>query len=216
MISQKKLLLAVLIIIIAISLAGWGVWLWSLRTPINGNTNASNANISNVNTVSNVNNQPIDTSDWQTYRNEELGFEVKHPSGWQWKDLPDRTVELFNPKSEYYNEYQQKNIIPHRIIFSHKTKSLLTILQELEKEATDDWMTLEWFQRLKEIETINNVKATIIRPYSNALGLITISYVLIEKNDSTFLIEGIVDSGKNDFFLATFPGIYNTFRLIGE
>lgn len=225
MISQKKLLLAVLMIIVAISLAGWIVLLRGYKTEPNGNTNAANTNISNINTTPNdningqqlnVNNQPIDTSDWQTYRNEELGFEVKYPSGWQWKDLSDNAVELFDPKSEYYNEYQQKTILPHRIIFSRKTKSALTILQELEKEATEDWMTSEWFQDLKKTAIINGLKANIVSPYSNALGLITISYVLIEKSGNTFLIEGIVDSGNNDFFRETFPSIYNTFQLIGE
>ena len=95
MLSKNKLFLAGFIIIVAISLAGWGIWLWSLKTPTNGNannTNTANANISNTNAALdanansqqlNVNSSSIDTSNWQTYRNEELGFEIKYPNDWR-------------------------------------------------------------------------------------------------------------------------------------
>ena len=53
-------------IIVAISLIGWGVWLWNLKTPTNGNANninMANANISNVNitnaNIANVNDANI-------------------------------------------------------------------------------------------------------------------------------------------------------------
>jgi len=33
--------------------------------------------------------EPIDTSDWQTYRNDEFGFEVKYPTTWQVEEFSD-------------------------------------------------------------------------------------------------------------------------------
>ena len=106
MLSKNKLFLAGFIIIVAISLAGWGIWLWSLKTPTNGNadnTNTANANISNTNAALdenansqqlNANNSSIDTSDWQAYRNEELGFEFMHPSNCK-VDI-NNNVEIFD------------------------------------------------------------------------------------------------------------------------
>ena len=44
-------------------------------------TNNKNVNISKAN-QSSINNQ-IDTSVWQTYQSEELGFEMKYPPGWK-------------------------------------------------------------------------------------------------------------------------------------
>lgn len=43
--------------------------------------------------------EPIDTSDWKTYRNEEYGFEVKYPSDWKYRDWKYR--ERKSKDSEY-------------------------------------------------------------------------------------------------------------------
>lgn len=41
----------------------------------------------------------IDISNWQTYRSEEHGFEVKYPSEWKYNDTLERQIQLFpNPE----------------------------------------------------------------------------------------------------------------------
>jgi len=48
----------------------------------------------------------IDTSDWQTYRNDEFGFEIRHPSDWtvQSREGSDVVVTLNSPTNEAIRE----------------------------------------------------------------------------------------------------------------
>lgn len=43
----------------------------------------------------------IDTSNWVTYRNEELGFELKHPEGWEVIEITsDRETVIIGPEGD--------------------------------------------------------------------------------------------------------------------
>ncbi|MFA6307928.1 MAG: hypothetical protein WCS88_04145 [Patescibacteria group bacterium] len=42
--------------------------------------------VDNINTNSDNKPEEVDTSDWREYRNEELGFEFKYPSGWMMEE----------------------------------------------------------------------------------------------------------------------------------
>jgi len=221
MTSQNKLLLAVLMIIIAISLVGWGIWLWSLKPPTNNNANTANTNISNTNAALNenvnsqqlnVNSQPIDTSDWQTYRNEELGFEVKYPEGWKVEILPNE-IKLFNPQFKYYNNYLKENILPFAVYIKRDTKLPSDILEDIKMDATDIPIN---FDDIMLREVINGYDAIVIKPYSNAEGTSAISYALIPKGNFVFIIKGFKQFSSDNPFSQIFPTIYKTFQLVGK
>lgn len=70
----------------------------------NSNT-AVNSSISNRN--DNVNVVEIDTSDWQTYTNEEYGFSFRYPGGWILNDQ-QKNISLYSPElvgSTYANSF---------------------------------------------------------------------------------------------------------------
>ncbi|MEK7493739.1 MAG: hypothetical protein AAB630_01135 [Patescibacteria group bacterium] len=55
-------------------------------------------------------NQPLDTSDWKTYRNEELGFAIKLPPRWEgYKIETKRDKQVFG-WVEFSKEVEQENV----------------------------------------------------------------------------------------------------------
>lgn len=94
--SNKKIYLFAFIVLIIIAIMVYFLWKQKYpsiptppTTPSIVDTSSSTAirlpfdpMLKNPEVLSFPNNN-LDTSDWQTYRNEQLGFEVKYPNGWK-------------------------------------------------------------------------------------------------------------------------------------
>ena len=48
--------------------------------------------------------EEMDISNWQTYRNEEYGFEIKYPADWNISSITEKDVWINNPKKGYMIE----------------------------------------------------------------------------------------------------------------
>ncbi len=54
--------------------------------------------------------EEVDTSNWQTYKNEEFGFEIKCPEDWKIKENKEYDLVSFNsPRTEKFNEEAKKD-----------------------------------------------------------------------------------------------------------
>jgi uncharacterized protein YxeA len=92
--NQKTI---VIIVTIAIILAlGAGFWVWKEKKISQPKqTTQTTKQLSKTEEIESISNLidgeytfiPIDTSDWQTYRNEEIGFEVKIPKNWEMREI---------------------------------------------------------------------------------------------------------------------------------
>jgi len=90
---SKKAIITIVIAVVILVVAGGVVWYLTQEQGISSKGQADEQqsgqlqvgdNQPVLDAESEINNQPseIDTSDWQTYRNEEYGFEVKYPGGY--------------------------------------------------------------------------------------------------------------------------------------
>jgi hypothetical protein len=100
---QKGFVVPLIIAIVAVLTIGGGIYYSQKKSEVPSNT------ISGSNSTASSKNVSDEMSGWKTYRNDQLGFEFKYPSDWQYRILNEKDiddiVQLFSPES--YAEAQK-------------------------------------------------------------------------------------------------------------
>ena len=105
--------------------------------------------------------EPIDTSDWKTYRNEDAHYEVQYPSNWEVKDLyldPERresTVDIFYIPPEFLSFAEADEGVVLHIFYSETSASAVVDIEEIEKairKFPENFVSAGLFRGLKEIK----------------------------------------------------------------
>jgi hypothetical protein len=95
--KASKILLWILGGLIVVGLIIGGAVYFSNNDPGNGDQNGEQSNNGQNVEINGEEQINIDTSDWQTYRNEEYGFSLRHPGSWKiHKETDHPTSVMFN------------------------------------------------------------------------------------------------------------------------
>ena len=206
-IKFNKTLISMIIsaVIMGAVLAGAGVYFWQNSGPNNqqaiDNLNAENMELQEQISIlqtelDQLKNQPQDeTADWETYRNEEHGFEIQHPS-------EARVIE--NSSSQIIGLVDETGGYNPSTGYAIKVE----ILNNTEDLTLEDWITANiktTIQSQKEIE-INKITAIQIDLWA---GDSTNRNNFISKNNNIFNIRFDLYPRENDVNSDLHEQIYN-------
>lgn len=194
---MKKLALTILLSLVVI-LSG------CLAKPQGGNN--VNQNI-NQNTNMTTTTGDIDISNWQTYKNEEYGFEIKYPSDW-----------IFQESREGNKVWEKDVVKPVRSVsfgtLGSKQGGYIWIVEFYRKPSeleNDIALIGNQFSDRKEIRKnikINNYDALLVTVTTNTYEDWISESVYLNKGDRLFVIKnGAIEDVR-------FKGFYKSFRFI--
>lgn len=159
----------------------------------------------------------IDTSNWQTYHNEEFWFEVKYPPDWGIPTISTRgPVVIDSP--DFLDQTPIPSSSPYSLIVSSGTRVYIQRERNLEGLTIDQVLdevvyTAEIFSR-EEIR-IDNTKGIKLDMQYPKLGLdISDTAIVILKDDFIYLITRRYKISEKDQYQSTFDQILSTFRFI--
>ncbi len=213
-----------IIAILLLAALGLGWWVWSNQAlapaPIDNQPPISSATTS------------VDTSNWQTYRDEEYGFEFKYPSVWRVIDQRADSVVIVNYSREEERPVGGLSSDMAKIGFSIldvREGDILDYLNILEEQLRQDWIAYMKTESLSRVakrfvyRTTDlmisgfSVKQVTYFHVGEGGGYTTIARIPQLSRTSPiyqfWLLSGD-DIQKHDNFVKTFDQILSTFRFI--
>ena len=142
----------------------------------------------------------FDTSDWQTYQNEELGFEVKYPEDWIKKNIEDVYFDIQFRKDISFDHPRRFTEINIKANQNNQNLSLEEIISDFENSGR--------IYEQKEYITINDKK--VFKAEIANWGMISGKQFLIvgEKYWYDIVVSGTnIEDAVNDQILSTFKFI---------
>ena len=196
--NKKQLIITIIIVIILAAIGGG--WFWyvnnrgeQVNPPVTENSGQGpqdSSNTENNQLQGEVVGSPaadVDMSDWLTYRNEEWGFEVKYPEGWE--------------LSEEYKQYNSHNVIAVKKMFVNQYGSTDGSIIKINVYSVDNKKDVrEWLDKLFPVDSetstlhkISNIKiASIEATYRTITSNVSGGYfndVAFQNNNDIYYIE---------------------------
>ena len=208
--TVKILIIAVIIIIItSLAVAFWPKELANNGQPVT-NQPAVNQPITNnpeptaTTTEPEIITSDIDTSDWQTYRNEEYGFELKYPKTWKYNIGRDGFTRFTDEAKKVYVENGEEYLIGvDTLSFDSEITKEEYIKNWKEYRIKDEWVK-SWIKNIK----IDGLEA--IQGYYR-FGLSTI---IVDENKIYQIVMGSFPIEEYPAINIIYDKILNSFKII--
>lgn len=156
----------------------------------------------------------IDTSNWQTYRNEEFGFEVKYPEDWS-SNTEEKFVRIFGSEhmiSEKKCKQQEQALIKDKVAFGPSGCRFGLFVSIVHKKDIDQRYYDVW-----TLYTLPNVQKAFVLNRDYLPPHLAIAIPMQSDQDKHVLIEFfLTEVGLSDQKKKFLNQILSTFRFVEE